>query len=37
MAVKKSGAARKLNTRGMLNVKNVDVYDNDDFAGNKAF
>ena len=36
-STRKNGANRKLNTRGMLNVKNVDVYNDDDFSGPKAF
>ena len=35
--MKKSGGQRKLNTRGMMNVKGIDVNNDDDFSGPKAF
>lgn len=35
--MKKQGGQRKLNTRGMMNVKGIDVNNDDDFSGPKAF
>ena len=35
--MKKGQGQRKLNTRGMMNVKGIDVNDDDDFSGPRAF
>ena len=35
--MKKNQGQRKLNTRGMMNVKGIDVNNDDDFSGPKAF
>lgn len=34
---KNSTGNRKLNTRGMMNIKGVDVENDDDFSGPRAF
>ena len=35
--IKASGGVRKLNTRGMMNVKGIDVNNDDEFSGPKSF